>query len=321
MAGRGAIPVQLSSDFKAAIRHDYVETDKPVREICAEFGISVGKISRLIVNENWPRRTDRPPRELPPALKLREKARVLVARSSPPPERGRSDREAMRVGVRMSFGVDPHPNPPPFRGRERRRCASPKTKVPTPPRASSRGAQGAPPSREAARRPRRRAAQPRRGRKTARTLSTLTETLQQLRRLRAGQTGAPPEQSGPIDQMTTCPPTSMNSVTSLRAALKRLSRAGLDEEMHGGIADAALVDAARPVTSSRSRIAHQEPPAAANNGGPWTTWLDAGRARRRQDPARRGVGARAGARHPALCRARATAASRWSARPSTTCAR
>jgi len=36
--------------------------------------------------------------------------------SLPPPERGRSKREALRVGV--PGGIDPHPNPPPFRGRE-----------------------------------------------------------------------------------------------------------------------------------------------------------------------------------------------------------
>jgi error-prone DNA polymerase len=36
----------------------------------------------------------------------------------PPPERGRSDGEAVRVGV--SDEIDPHPNPPPFRGRENR---------------------------------------------------------------------------------------------------------------------------------------------------------------------------------------------------------
>ena len=39
------------------------------------------------------------------------------------PERGRSTREARRVGVHPTVRNDPHPNPPPFRGRERRACA------------------------------------------------------------------------------------------------------------------------------------------------------------------------------------------------------
>jgi error-prone DNA polymerase len=52
-----------------------------------------------------------------------EDGRVIVERRSlplPPPERGRSDREASRVGVNSEFENqdDPHPTPPPFRGRE-----------------------------------------------------------------------------------------------------------------------------------------------------------------------------------------------------------
>src|SRR5579872_1506766 len=49
--------------------------------------------------------------------------------SSPPPERGRSASAASREGVsllnyyalsRITSLIDPHPNPPPFRGRESR---------------------------------------------------------------------------------------------------------------------------------------------------------------------------------------------------------
>ncbi|MDP2294142.1 MAG: DNA polymerase III subunit alpha [Pseudolabrys sp.] len=51
-----------------------------------------------------------------------EDARLIVARrvslALPPPERGRSDGEAVRVGVNSPR--DPHPNPPPFRGREKK---------------------------------------------------------------------------------------------------------------------------------------------------------------------------------------------------------
>jgi error-prone DNA polymerase len=50
-------------------------------------------------------------------------AKLIVARRSlslPPPERGRSDCEAIRVGVNLDAleENDLHPNPPPFRGRE-----------------------------------------------------------------------------------------------------------------------------------------------------------------------------------------------------------
>lgn len=72
--------------------------------------------------------------------------------------------------------------------------------------------------------------------------------------------------------MMTCLPISMNSVESLRAALKRLSLTGLTPEM---AADPSLL---RPMLRfDKDFIAlahrHQEPPSRANGGGPWTTWL------------------------------------------------
>jgi hypothetical protein len=84
MAGRGAIPIELSPDYVEAIRHRYVETDQPVREICAEFEISVGKIDRLIRKHGWPKRSERPPREMPAAARLREEARLLAAAANRP---------------------------------------------------------------------------------------------------------------------------------------------------------------------------------------------------------------------------------------------
>ena len=63
----------------------------------------------------------------------------------------------------------------------------------------------------------------------------------------------------------------MNSVTNLRAAFEHSSRAGLIEAM---LAEMPL----RPWLRFNSDFIalahrHQEPPAHANNGGPWTTWL------------------------------------------------
>jgi error-prone DNA polymerase len=47
----------------------------------------------------------------------------LFASSRPPLEKGRSDGEAVRVGIRGTGQKDdPHPNPPPFRGREEVEC-------------------------------------------------------------------------------------------------------------------------------------------------------------------------------------------------------
>ena len=71
---------------------------------------------------------------------------------------------------------------------------------------------------------------------------------------------------------TICPPTLMNSVTDLRDALEHLSQAGLLEAMLSETADLRRwlkFDSDFVALAHR----HQEPPAAANNGGPWTTWL------------------------------------------------
>src|SRR6185437_4636080 len=73
--------------------------------------------------------------------------------------------------------------------------------------------------------------------------------------------------------MTTIfPPAPMPSVTNLRAVLKRSWRAGRTRTMLSKPADLRAW-----LRFDRDFIAlahcHQEPPAAANNGGPWTTWL------------------------------------------------
>jgi len=67
-------------------------------------------------------------------------------------------------------------------------------------------------------------------------------------------------------------PTSMNSVAILRAALTRLSRAGLTQEMVG---DPSLLSRLLQFTTDFISLAHrhQEPPPFANSGRPWTTWL------------------------------------------------
>src|SRR5438874_6119677 len=72
--------------------------------------------------------------------------------------------------------------------------------------------------------------------------------------------------------MTTCPATSTSSVATLRAALTRSSQAGLSLDMLEHIAGLQRWTRAAkdfPVLAHP----HQETPAAANNGRPWTTWL------------------------------------------------
>src|SRR5262245_5740942 len=72
--------------------------------------------------------------------------------------------------------------------------------------------------------------------------------------------------------MTTCPETSTSSVATLRAALTRSSQAGLSLDLLREIPSLrrwALFDRDFPVLAHP----HQEAPTAANNGGPWTTWL------------------------------------------------
>src|SRR5205085_9374563 len=72
--------------------------------------------------------------------------------------------------------------------------------------------------------------------------------------------------------MTTSLQTTMNSVEILRDALELLSQAGLEEE---ALAQPDLLRGARRCDANFITFAHahQEPPAFANNGGPWTTWL------------------------------------------------
>src|SRR5262245_23369017 len=72
--------------------------------------------------------------------------------------------------------------------------------------------------------------------------------------------------------MTTCLPISMNSVESLRAALKLSSQADLVAEM---MTDPSLHRWMLRLDKDFVTLAHrhQEPPLCANGGGSWTTWL------------------------------------------------
>src|ERR1044072_440576 len=78
----------------------------------------------------------------------------------------------------------------------------------------------------------------------------------------------------PVMPMTTCLPTSMNSAMNLRDALEFLSQTRLVETVLRAIALPWLWRLTHDFAPFAHR--HQRPPAAANNGGPWTTWLALG---------------------------------------------
>src|SRR3954468_16568129 len=69
---------------------------------------------------------------------------------------------------------------------------------------------------------------------------------------------------------TTCLQTSMNAATNLRGALTLAPQAGLTAEMVAALPELqSHLDSDFPLLCHQ----HQDPPALANNGKPWTTWL------------------------------------------------
>jgi hypothetical protein len=67
-------PVQRGRGFTAEaienIRKRYVETDEAVYCIASDVGVHRDTIARLAADQGWPLRKQRPPRELPAALRL-----------------------------------------------------------------------------------------------------------------------------------------------------------------------------------------------------------------------------------------------------------
>ena len=55
----------------AHVKHRYEETDETVGSIAADTGVRERKIYEWAVQFNWRKRRDRPPRDLPPELRLR----------------------------------------------------------------------------------------------------------------------------------------------------------------------------------------------------------------------------------------------------------
>jgi hypothetical protein len=66
------------------IRRRYVETDETQTSIGLDHGRSRKTISNLAIDMGWPLRKDRPPRGLPPALKLYRQATEALAQQASP---------------------------------------------------------------------------------------------------------------------------------------------------------------------------------------------------------------------------------------------
>ncbi len=140
------------------IRRRYVETDETQTSIGLDHGRSRKTISNLAIDMGWPLRKDRPPRGLPPALKLYKQAtEELAKQASPDTPKAEGDNAAAAdapspgsVAARLEAAVE----------KELRNVES------------LRGEFGRPEQRSIE------------AERIARTLATLTETLFKVRRLR-----------------------------------------------------------------------------------------------------------------------------------------
>jgi hypothetical protein len=204
----GARRSYFTPEFLAEAKRRVEQTSQSTTAIAADLGMHHSVLSRLVKREGWVRPEGSLRRRgLSPVMRLAAAADALAraALASPPPERGRSDCEAVRVGVSDASPEQSTPIPtlPLSGGGSPTALAASAiaSAAPPPPDTSTidrleaavlkelsvvetmRASLGAEPLR------------PMDAERTARTLSTLTETLAKLRRLRLG---AQP-QAGSID--------------------------------------------------------------------------------------------------------------------------
>jgi hypothetical protein len=71
-----------SPEMRAAMRHDYEDTDKPTRLIAAEYGISPSTLQTLVYRYGWARRSERV-RGCPRETQLLQAAEALAATYTP----------------------------------------------------------------------------------------------------------------------------------------------------------------------------------------------------------------------------------------------
>jgi len=236
-------------------RYRYEQTDESLISIASDFGVNRNTFRALAVRQGWVRYKP-PPRDLLPAAKLLAQADDLKdlgtqddAPSAPAVTLSEEKPELQHLGLNHVAENRPALPPPGDTIIRLHRAVLEELSAVEAMRA----------------RLKREPQNPIDAERTARTLSSLTETLQKLQRLQC--TLRRPSSK----MMMTCLPTSMNSVTNLRAALMRSSIAGLEGPMLSELPLRPWVRFDRDFIALAHR--HQEPPAHANNGGPWTTWL------------------------------------------------
>ena len=141
------------------IRRRYVETDETQTSIGLDHGRSRKTISNLALDMGWPLRKDRPPRGLPPALKLyKEASEALAKQTSSDTQKTESENTASDDAATASGSIP---------ARLEAALEKELRKV-----ESLRGEFGRPEQRSIE------------AERIARTLATLTETLFKVRRLR-----------------------------------------------------------------------------------------------------------------------------------------
>ncbi|PPQ43661.1 hypothetical protein [Rhodopseudomonas palustris] len=60
------------------LRRRYVETEEPVQRIAEDYHIHRNTLERLAMQEGWPRRKDRPPRDMPVLLQINREATAAL---------------------------------------------------------------------------------------------------------------------------------------------------------------------------------------------------------------------------------------------------
>jgi hypothetical protein len=85
--------VGYTPELIAHIRHRYENTDDTLAKIAIDTGVSERAINRMRDREGWPRRSDAPVRDLPPAMRcIQEMTAALRAQApAPPPLKGEGD--------------------------------------------------------------------------------------------------------------------------------------------------------------------------------------------------------------------------------------
>jgi hypothetical protein len=166
--------VRYAPELVAAVRHRYEETDQPMPAIAAECGMSLRALHRMVEREGWSMRSERPPRNLPPAARLFEEARTLANQKAGATAAEDDARQAPTAAAAQDANQEANQEADNDSRSAVDRLEALVMKEIAAEEAARSVLRGAPRSRSEAR-------------DVTRNLSTLTQTLQTLRRMRAGE--------------------------------------------------------------------------------------------------------------------------------------